>query len=255
MKACIITIGNEILKGRTVNTNAAHIGKFLTSRGYEVERGITVKDNLDEIKWAIDESFGKYDIIVTSGGLGPTFDDMTVEGVSRALGLELVEDRETLEILSKRYKELSAELTPERLKLAYIPAGSHAIRNPVGAAPGIWISGGKSSILVLPGVPREMEAILDQADSLINKNDRFYYEATERLAGVMESAMAPIVNRIMEEHAGEVYVKTHPLKSETRNPEIDVEVSAYADSAEMAEQAVRDTIREILAEARRMGKK
>ncbi len=255
MKACIITIGNEILKGRTVNTNAAHIGKFLTSRGYEVARGLIVKDDLEEIKWAIDTANGNYDLIVTTGGLGPTFDDMTVNGVSRALGLKLTEDKATLETLKRRYSELNVELTHERLKLALIPEGSMPIKNTVGAAPGVWITQSKSKILILPGVPREMEAILEEAGPLISGNSRHYFEETRRLKGVMESSMAPVVSRIMEEMSGRVYIKSHPLKSETSHPEIDMEVSAYADSAEEAQELVQRTIEEILHEASKIEKK
>lgn len=254
MKACVITIGNEILKGRTVNTNAAHIGKFLTSRGYEVEKGIVVKDDLDEIKWAIDNSNGIYDLIVTTGGLGPTFDDMTVEGVTRALGRKLVTDEDTLDMLKRRYEDLKAELTTERLKLSLIPERSEAIRNRVGAAPGIWVLGEKSKILILPGVPAEMEAILQDADSYIIRNDRFYFEATERLRGIMESSVAPIVTGIMKKHEGKVYIKSHPLKSETKNPEIDVEVSAYAESSREARHLVQETIDEIIFEAQKIRK-
>lgn len=252
MEACVITIGNEILKGRTVNTNAAHIGKFLTTRGYEVTRGLTVKDDLDDIKWAIDNTNGFYDLIITTGGLGPTFDDMTVAGVARALNIELVEDTDTLRELKERYVRLGMELTTERLKLALIPRGATAIKNKVGAAPGIWISGSKSKILILPGVPREMEAILESAGSLLSNDSRYYFEETRHLEGVMESSMAPAVNRLMEKMSGRVYIKSHPLKSETNHPEIDIEVSAYAETAKEAEDIVRKTIGELLDEASRV---
>lgn len=253
MKACVITIGNEILKGRTVNTNAAHIGKFLTARGYEVERGLIVKDDLEDIKWAIDNTGGKYDLIVTTGGLGPTFDDMTVSGIARALNLDLIEDTETLKELKHRYQKLEIELTPERLKLSLIPEGSMAIRNTVGAAPGIWIP--DSKILILPGVPKEMEAILKSADDLLVRSSKHYFEETRHLEGVMESSIAPVVNAIMDRLAGKVYIKSHPLKSETNEPEIDVEVSAYSDSPEEAEKIVRETIDEILKESIRVKRK
>lgn len=255
MKACVITIGNEILKGRTVNTNAAYIGKFLTSRGYEVEKGLIVKDDLDEIKWAIETANGKYDLIVTTGGLGPTFDDMTVEGVARALELKLVTDPDTLKALKERYNDLRIELTEERLKLALIPEGSRAIRNMVGAAPGVWLDLGRTGILILPGVPREMESIINSAVPLLGTSEKFYHERTEHLEGVMESSLAPLVSRIMEEQMGKVYIKSHPLKSETRGPEIDVEVSAYASTLEEATQRVEATINEILEAADQIRKK
>lgn len=249
MRACIITIGNEILKGRTVNTNAAYIGKFLTSRGFEVAKGLIVKDDLEEIKWAIEVAIGNFDLIVTTGGLGPTFDDMTVEGISRALDLKLVTDTKTLESLKDRYRKLDIQLTEERLKLALIPEGSVAIMNTVGAAPGVWLDLKASKILILPGVPREMEAILESASILIPEVHRYYHEETRHLEGIMESSMAPVISRIMTEEAGRVYIKSHPLKSETSGPEIDVEISAYASSEEEAREAVERTMKTIENEA------
>ncbi len=247
--ACVITIGNEILKGRTVNSNAAFIGKFLTNHGYEVNRGFTVKDDPGEIKWAVENSIGKYDLVVSTGGLGPTFDDMTVESVAKALGLKMVEDDGTKQMLLKRYRELGAEATPERLKLALVPEGSHVIRNRVGAAPGIFLSSGSSSLLILPGVPKEMEAILDDSEPLVGNGGRSYAEENRHLAGVMESSMVPIVNEIMARYDGGVYIKTHPLKSETNEPEIDIEVSAYGTTTEEAEKLVSEAINELVRKA------
>lgn len=254
MKACVITIGNEILKGRTVNSNAAHIGKFLTSRGFEVERGLIVKDDADEIAWAIRLCIGKYDLVVTTGGLGPTFDDMTVESIAKALKLELIEDPETRDILLKRYRKLKAEMTPARMKLALIPEGSRAIANRVGAAPGVLLQSGRSAILVLPGVPREMEVILEDSVQLIGSSDMFYAEANKRLEGVMESAIVPIVNSIMDKYRGQVYIKSHPLRSETNEPEIEVEVSAYGKSQEEADSVVKDAFSELLGKADQLKK-
>lgn len=249
MKACVITIGNEILKGRTVNSNAAHIGKFLTNRGYEVERGLIVKDDPDEIGWAIGLCLGRYDLVVTTGGLGPTFDDMTVESIAKSLKLKLVEDSGTREVLLNRYKKLRTEMTPARMKLALIPEGSRAIPNRVGAAPGVLLSMEKTTILVLPGVPKEMEAILEDSEKLIGASDEFYAEANRRLEGVMESAMVPVVNKIMEKHEGRVYIKTHPLRSETNEPEIEIEVSAYGKTKEEAKSVVEDAFSELVKKA------
>lgn len=254
LKACVITIGNEILKGRTVNSNAAHIGKYLTNRGYEVERGLTVKDDPDEINWAISLVVGKYDLVVTTGGLGPTFDDMTVESVSRSLGLELIQDPETLDILQKRYRKLNTQVTPERIKLALIPKGSVPIKNRVGAAPGIFLRRRGTSILILPGVPSEMEAILCDSENLLSKSNRSYSEDIRHLKGIMESSMAPFVNSLMDKFDGKVYIKSHPLKSETNEPEIDLEVSAYADTKEEADRIVGEAVSMLMKKAEELRK-
>ena len=95
MKACIISIGNELLRGKTVNTNASDFGMKLTLCGYDVVRGLTVMDDPKEIAWALEAGIESADLVLTTGGLGPTFDDMTVESISKALGLPLIEDAKT----------------------------------------------------------------------------------------------------------------------------------------------------------------
>jgi len=116
MKAYVITVGNEILKGRTINTNAAHIGRVLTYAGYDVIRMVVVPDDIDEIVWAFRDGISRADLVVSTGGLGPTFDDKTVEGLAKALNLELELNQEAYSMVKGKYDRLGVELTRERVK-------------------------------------------------------------------------------------------------------------------------------------------
>lgn len=251
-KACIVTVGNEILKGKTVNTNASHIGRVLSFLGYEVVRGIVVPDNEEDIIWAFRNAMFVSDLVVSSGGLGPTFDDMTLNGLAKALEVELEVNEEALGMIKKKYDSMGVELTEERIKMAKLPEKSKALKNPVGTAPGVYLERGDKKVLVLPGVPAEMKAILEEMSENLRFNGRSYYEESVDIKGIMESAMAPVIDKIMKKHSGEVYIKSHPKHSENRNPELEIEVSASAETKEEATKRVKATLEEIVLEAEKM---
>jgi len=240
--ASVITVGNEILKGRTVNTNAAFIGNFLTYHGYQVRRGFVVMDDLDEIGWAFRVALEVSDLVVSSGGLGPTFDDMTVEGFAKCIGQDLRIDEDALAMIKKKYGQ--ADLTPQRLKMAKIPPSCRPIENPVGTAPGLICAVGGKKVIILPGVPKEMEALLKAMEKDIIIPDTHYYDDSVIIADVMESAFAPYVDRIMKEFDG-IYVKSHPRNVEVKNPELEIEISGFGED----EAALRKKIEDAIARA------
>ncbi|MGC8609474.1 MAG: nicotinamide mononucleotide deamidase-related protein, partial [Thermoplasmata archaeon] len=205
--AYVITIGNEILKGRTVNTNAAFIGNFLTLSGYRVRRSLVVMDDLDEIAWAFKLAMENASLVVSSGGLGPTFDDMTLEGFVRATGQKLVLDDSALSMIREKYGNI--ELTKERIKMATIPEGSEPVPNPVGTAPGIYYEKDEKKVIILPGVPSEMQAILETLKTRIRQKDVHYWDESVEVTGIMESAFAPVVASLMKKYP-DVYIKSHP---------------------------------------------
>lgn len=250
MRAYIITIGNEILKGRTINTNAAHIGRVLTYAGYDVIRMVVVPDDIDEIVWAFRDGLSKADLIVSTGGLGPTFDDKTVEALAKALNLELELNQEAYNMVKSKYDRLGVELTRERIKMAYMPKGAKPLPNPVGTAPGVYIEYAGKRIITLPGVPAEMEAILDEILPQLRVPGRYYYEESVVVRGIMESALAPVVNEVMRLNAGLVYVKSHPKGIEIEKPVVEVEVSASGSSEEEVKGRVKEAIKQILSKAK-----
>jgi len=159
----IITIGTEILLGEIVDTNTRHIARILRGMGVDLYRTITIGDNTDRIADAIQHSMSRAEIVITTGGLGPTVDDPTREAVARAAGVEL-EFREDLweqvVAIISRYGRKPSE---NQKRQAYVPKGALAISNPVGTAPCFIVETDRNSVISLPGVPNEMEYILHES--------------------------------------------------------------------------------------------
>lgn len=158
----IITIGTEILLGEIVDTNTRYIARLLRSLGVDLYRTITIGDNVDRIAEAIRNSVEHADIVITTGGLGPTVDDPTRGAVAQAFGVE-TEYREELweqivEVIA-RYGRTPGE---NQKRQAYVPKGAIALKNKVGTAPCFIIENGNNSVISLPGVPKEMEYILHE---------------------------------------------------------------------------------------------
>ncbi len=245
MKACIVTIGNEILKGKTVNTNAAEIGRILYFSGYDVYRGLVVPDVKEEIGNAFRSLIGKCDVVVSSGGLGPTFDDMTVSSFAQEFGIPLQRDEETYEIIKFRTEKKHLEMTKEREKMSLIPDGSTAIKNEVGTAPGIDYKIDATRIFILPGVPAEMRSMLRYVEGEIKLKDSFYFEESTKIQGIYEATLAPYISELMQRYSGRVYIKSHPLVNEGGESALEVEVSAKTDRLENSKKVVKEVLAEI----------
>lgn len=233
-EAWIITVGNEILIGRVVNTNAAWLGRRLTLLGFRVARVVTVPDNIDEIASELRAAASRASVIVTTGGLGPTYDDVTLEGVARAFWRKLTLNEEALRMVESFYANMGEPLTPERRKMAYLPEGARPLRNPVGAAPGVLLELPNGVIVAcLPGVPREMEAMFESEVEPVLRRIAPKLSIVEcgfKVKGVPESSLAPYIreaSRVSER----VYVKSHPKGFEDRDPIVEVRVLASAPEA------------------------
>ncbi len=159
----IITIGTEILLGEIVDTNTRYIARTLRSMGVDLYRTITIGDNVERIADAIRDSMEQADIVITTGGLGPTIDDPTREAVAKAIGVE-TEFREDLwaqvvETIA-RYGRTPSE---NQKRQAYVPMGALGLKNPVGTAPCFIVETPRNAVISLPGVPQEMEHVLHES--------------------------------------------------------------------------------------------
>lgn len=255
----VICIGNELLIGKITNTNAQWLARRITSLGGHVRRINVVGDALDEISSALRESLSRKPfLIITTGGLGPTFDDMTLEAIARMLEAPLRVNEEALKMVRERYRQREAvsggkiELTPARLKMATLPEGAEPLRNPVGTAPGVLLALEESKVVALPGVPREMEAIFDDSvETMIREaaGNVFVREKSLEVTGVMESAMAPLIDETMRENPY-VYIKSHPKASEAR-PSIELHLmtaSQLKSEAEKRVEAAAEKISQLILE-------
>jgi nicotinamide-nucleotide amidase len=159
----ILTIGTEILLGEIVDTNTRYIARLLRGLGVDLYRTSTIGDNVERIAEAIRNALERADVVITTGGLGPTVDDPTREAVARAFGVETEFRQELweqiLEIVT-RYGRVPSE---NQKRQAYVPKGAVAIKNDVGTAPAFIMENGYNSVLSLPGVPKEMEHLLHAA--------------------------------------------------------------------------------------------
>lgn len=215
----IVTVGNEILIGHTQDTNSNWVAKQLTRYGWHLERVTTIHDSLDEIETTLQEVLKRRPILlITLGGLGPTQDDMTLQGVARALRTKLAVNREALKMVRSFYERMEekTEITASRRKMATFPVGARPLENPVGTAPGVAVEKGRTLIVSLPGVPREMEAIFTGSivPLLKKTGTEAPDETTVEITGIIESALAPIIARAVKNYPG-LYFKSHPRGAET----------------------------------------
>ena len=196
----IITVGDELINGSKVNTNAAWIADTLTKAGAEVMRITTVGDVPSVIAVEIERAVGEgIDFLILTGGLGPTPDDRTLDALSQALGVERKLDGKALDLIEESYQEFAEKglvkeegITPARKKMAILPVGSEPVTNPVGGAPAVLAEKGNTKILCLPGVPNEMKVILkENLENLgLDWNDEERYSLNLDVVGSEESALA-----------------------------------------------------------------
>ena len=243
----IICIGNELLIGKTLNTNAQWLAKRITALGLSVRRITMVGDDVDEISSAVLEVIQHNPrFLITTGGLGPTFDDKTLEGLAKALELKIGINEEAFKLVKEKYRKYVEEgkmkkavLTPPRVKMAKLPEGARPLSNPVGTAPGIIIEHGDITIVSLPGVPSEMMAIFDGLVASFLKQvtgDVIYFEMSIEATGVIESEIAPLIERVMCDNPY-VYIKSHP-KGIERISRIEFHFSTTAKNSGIARKRV-----------------
>ncbi len=160
LKAEIICVGNELLNGKTVDTNSSLIGRKLAKIGVTVRHKSTVGDNINEIAQAVEQSWNRSSIILVTGGLGPTKDDITKAGVTKALGLKMAFYPQVESSINRFFKKLHRETPPSCLNQAVLPEGSMPLTNSWGTAPGIYLKREGKRLFLLPGVPNESVNIL-----------------------------------------------------------------------------------------------
>lgn len=202
----ILTIGSELIDGLRTDTNATWLAQELTNMGIRVAQITSVGDIVKDVAAAIRGTLARFpNLLIITGGLGPTIDDRTSEALARATRRNLVLNSAALEIVKVGYARRHARglalnkwLASARKKMAFLPRGATALPNPVGTAPGIKIKKGKTLIICLPGVPAEMRAIFIKyvRDDLIKLNLKGKKRVSIEVRGIEESTLAPLFNRL-----------------------------------------------------------
>jgi competence/damage-inducible protein CinA-like protein len=231
----IITIGTEILLGEIVDTNTRYIARTLRGLGVDLYRTITIGDNPDRIADAIRHSMERAEIVITTGGLGPTVDDPTREAVARAVGVE-TEFREDLwqQVVAtiSRYGRKPSE---NQRRQAYVPRNAIAIPNPVGTAPSFIVETERSTVISLPGVPREMEHLLHEA-VIPYLQKRFALRQVIKVRLLHTSGMG---EGMIDEQIGDLEILTNPTVGlAAHTGVVDIRIAAKAETEAEADRMI-----------------
>jgi nicotinamide-nucleotide amidase len=231
VKIEIICIGDELLAGITVNSNAHWLASRIAELGATTTRIVVIGDAITEIASAIQDSLKrKPALLITTGGLGATHDDVTLEGVAVAFGRKTTLDQTAVRMLKKSYarRGLKYQLTKSRLKMATIPEGSSAIQNPVGSAPAVSLTFGSTEIFCLQGVPSEMKAIFKKNIVRVIRKAVGPFTRMEQnyeVEGITEAMLAPALTAIVDSVPKEsMYLKTHPRGYVAKKPRLRIQI-------------------------------
>jgi len=183
LTAQIIIIGDELLNGSISDANMAPIASWLLFRGIHLQKALTVRDQRPQLAEAIQSAWNEADIVITTGGLGPTKDDITKSILGEMVGGELVENLEAIELVSAQYKKMNKEWRKESNLYHLIPEGVGVFRNPIGLAPGLKIQKAGKLLLATPGVPRELMAMIkEEFSELIKETFNHFPEPEQRIS-------------------------------------------------------------------------
>ncbi len=231
MQAEIVTVGNELLNGRTENTNVSFLSRELQNIGFSVTNHTTVADRASDIVQSLMTAVNRSNVIVYTGGLGPTDDDLTKETVAKALGMTLKDDAETLERIRVFFESRGREMKDNNRKQALVPEGAEILENDNGTAPGIFIRKDEQTIILLPGPPHEMEPMfLDKAvPKLKDLSGQKIFSRTLGVSGIGESELEVRIKDYLygdDPHAA-LYAK---------EGEVEICVTSFGDTDEEAEE-------------------
>ncbi len=194
--AAVLVIGDEILSGRTKDRNIGHIADHLTAIGIELREVRVVADDEAAIVEAVNELRRRYRYLFTTGGIGPTHDDITADCIAKAFGVSIDIDPRALAIMKPHYERRGVELTPPRLRMARMPAGSELIENSVSIAPGFMID----NVIVMAGVPAVMQVMLDAVTPRLEKGRQMHAAAID--LSVPEGEIAEVLGEHQRQYPG-----------------------------------------------------
>ena len=234
--AAILAIGDELLSGRTRDANMHYLAGWLTERGVNLKEARVVGDDLGDIAGALNALRAKYDYVFTSGGIGPTHDDITVDAIAQAFGVPVIEHPKAAAMIRSYYEARDVEITPARLRMARTPEGAELIENPVSGAPGVKVD----NVFVMAGVPRIFQAMLHAIEAAIERGPAIHSRAATA-KGLPESKLADQLRDIQSALKG-VTLGSYPIDGDFKGVTI-VARSENAGTAEAAIDAVAAAMR------------
>ncbi|GJL92958.1 competence/damage-inducible protein A [Hyphococcus sp.] len=237
--AAVLAIGDELLSGRTRDANMHYLAGWLTTRGVTLMEARIVPDDAGAIGEALNALRARYDYVFTSGGIGPTHDDITVEAIAAALGVPVIEHPEAAARIRKYYAARDIDVTPARMRMARTPQGAKLIPNPVSGAPGVMVE----NIFVMAGVPRIFEAMLNAVEVEIEHGE-VIHSCAATAKNMPESMLADQLRDIQTALKG-VTLGSYPIDGDVKG----VTIVARSADEHLAEQ----TINAVAAAMRALG--
>ena len=237
--AAVLVIGNEILSGRTKDVNLGFLAEQLTGLGIRLREARVIADVEADVVAAVNETRARYDYVFTTGGIGPTHDDITADCVAKAFGVAIDYDPRAVALLKERFAQMGTEMNEARMRMTRIPAGAELVLNKVSAAPGFWIG----NVIVMAGVPSIMQAMLDYVAPKLSTGAKMLSETVR--ADAREGDVGTELGVIAKAHP-DVMIGSYPFVDD-RGPNTNIVVRAR-DAGKLA--AAKAEIETMLARVR-----
>jgi molybdenum cofactor synthesis domain-containing protein len=215
--AGLLVIGDEILSGRTKDKNIGYIAEYLTRIGIDLREARIVADDENAIVEALNAMRARYTYVFTTGGIGPTHDDITADSVAKAFGVAIDYDQRVVALLKERYAAIGTELNQARMRMTRVPNGAELVPNKVSAAPGFWIG----NVIVMAGVPSIMQAMLDEVTPQLETGVKMLSETVR--ADCREGDVGTELGEIAKAHP-DVMIGSYPFMDDVRGPNTNIVV-------------------------------
>lgn len=238
MNVELLSVGTELLLGEILNTNAKYLSEELSILGLNVYYQTTVGDNPERLKNSVKTAFSRVDIVIATGGLGPTQDDITKEVIAEAMGFELEFDQKAYDSMKEFFQKNRRNMPESNKKQAMMPKGGITLYNTCGTAPGCIMEKDGKIAVILPGPPSEMRAMFETAKQYISKDEKIYTKNL-RIFGMGESQIAEILDDLISK-GGKVTVAPYALTGEVR-----LRIAVKTANKEEAEKILRETTQDI----------
>ncbi|HET9716871.1 MAG TPA: molybdopterin-binding protein [Pseudolabrys sp.] len=245
--AAVLVIGDEILSGRTKDRNIGYIADYLTAIGIDLKEVRVVSDEAAAIIDAVNALREKYTYVFTTGGIGPTHDDITADCVAEAFGVPLQIHPEAVAILKERLAKMGGELNEARLRMARIPKGAALVANRVSGAPGFWIG----NVITMAGIPAVMQSMLDEVAPKLKTGTRLLSETIR--ADAKEGDVGTQLGEIAKSHP-ETIIGSYPFIDEKNGPNTNIVVrSRDAEKLAAAKREVEAMLVKVRSQLRAAG--
>ena len=241
MIAAVLSIGTELTRGELINSNAAWLSEQLTQLGFDVRAHVTIDDDIDRIVAALSSLAAQHKVVISTGGLGPTTDDLTTEAVAKALGVPLVRDQEALDRIRGFFASRGRVMSATNEKQADFPQGAEILQNDTGTAPGFAVTLGSCRMFFTPGVPREMRHLWEEriVPRIAELAVRDSHQIHLRTFGLPESQLGELLAGVEAQFPGIT------IGYRASFPEIELKVLARAGSASASERLAERASEEV----------